>query len=309
MSLKSSILRSFFSLRSRSVERFLRRPLDVQREQFDRLLREGARTDFGRRYGLSEIRTPEEFARRVDRFDYDSFKGYIDRMLAGEADVAAPGRVRWFARSSGTTSERSKYLPVNDVSLWRCHSRGLRDVATFYVRQYPSTRVFEGKTLTLGGSCRRENGYVAGDLSAFSQEIQNSIRDSEAMTAHCERMTLTICANYGGRWDIVEAFRNILRKDPSIAEHPEKITEAMVDANLAFDWAPPVDLMIRTGGEQRISNFILWQAAYAELFASSTLWPDFDEKDLKEALDWYAGRERRFGMTGDQIKALEHGDK
>ena len=158
----------------------------------------------------------------------------------------------------------------------------------------------------------RDNGVkmrVAGDLSAFSQEIQMSIRDSEAMTAHCERMTLTICANYGGRWDIVEAFRNILRKDPSIAEHPEKITEAMVDANLAFDWAPPVDLMIRTGGEQRISNFILWQAAYAELFASSTLWPDFDENDLKEALDWYAGRERRFGMTGDQIKALEHGDK
>ena len=167
MSLKSSILRSYFSLRNRSIDRFLRRPLDVQREQFDRLLREGARTDFGRRYGLSEIHTPEEFARRVDRFDYDSFKGYIDRMLAGEADVAAPGCVRWFARSSGTTSDRSKYLPVNDASLWRCHTRGMRDVATLYVRQYPSTRVFEGKTLTLGGSCRRENGYVAGDLSAL----------------------------------------------------------------------------------------------------------------------------------------------
>lgn len=157
----------------------------------------------------------------------------------------------------------------------------------------------------------RENGVrlrVAGDLSAFSQEIRNSIRDSEAMTAHCERMTLTICANYGGRWDIVEAFKNILKKDPSIGAHPEMVTEALVDANLAFDWAPAVDLMIRTGGEQRISNFILWQAAYAELYASPTLWPDFDEKDLEAALDWYAGRERRFGMTGEQIKALGRGE-
>ena len=157
----------------------------------------------------------------------------------------------------------------------------------------------------------RENGVrlrVAGDLSAFSQEIRNSIRDSEAMTAHCERMTLTICANYGGRWDIVEAFKNILKKDPSIGAHPETVTEALVDANLAFDWAPAVDLMIRTGGEQRISNFILWQAAYAELYASPTLWPDFDEKDLDAALDWYAGRERRFGMTGEQIKALGRGE-
>ena len=115
----------------------------------------------------------------------------------------------------------------------------------------------------------RENGVklrVAGDLSAFSKDIQESIKESEAMT------------------------------------------EALVDANLAFDWAPPVDLMIRTGGEQRISNFILWQAAYAELYASPRLWPDFDENDLKEALDWYAGRERRFGMTGEQIKALGHGE-
>lgn len=149
---------------------------------------------------------------------------------------------------------------------------------------------------------------VAGDLTAFSPEIQESIRQSEVITSHCETMILTVCANYGGRWDIVEAFRNIVRKDPTIATHPERITEALVDENLAFDWAPPVDLMIRTGGEQRISNFILWQAAYAELFASATLWPDFDEKDLDEALNWYAGRQRRFGMTGEQIQALEHGE-
>ena len=117
-----------------------------------------------------EIRTPEAFAQRVERFDYTSFKPYVERMMAGEADVAAPGRVRWFARSSGTTSERSKYLPVTDVSLWRCHTRGLRDVATLYVGQYPSTRVFEGKTLTLGGTCSKSGGIVVGDLSALLVE-------------------------------------------------------------------------------------------------------------------------------------------
>jgi len=157
-------------LRSRSVERFRRRPAETQRKELERLLRECARTEFGRRYGFGEIRTPEAFAQRVERFDYTSFKPYVERMMAGEADVAAPGRVRWFARSSGTTSERSKYLPVTDVSLWRCHTRGLRDVATLYVGQYPSTRVFEGKTLTLGGTCSKSGGIVVGDLSALLVE-------------------------------------------------------------------------------------------------------------------------------------------
>ena len=157
-------------MRSRSVERFRRGAAETQRNELERLLRECARTEFGRRYGFGEIRTPEAFAQRVERFDYTSFKPYVERMMAGEADVAAPGRVRWFARSSGTTSERSKYLPVTDVSLWRCHTRGLRDVATLYVGQYPSTRVFEGKTLTLGGTCSKSGGIVVGDLSALLVE-------------------------------------------------------------------------------------------------------------------------------------------
>jgi len=167
VSFRNTILRTFFSQRSRSVERFRRHPVATQRRQLERLLGENARTEFGSRYDFASIRTPEEFAQRVDRFDYESFKPYIDRMMAGRTDVAARGRVRWFARSSGTTSERSKYLPVTDVSLWRCHTQGLRDVASFYVGQYPSTRVFEGKTLTLGGSFAERGGVVAGDLSAL----------------------------------------------------------------------------------------------------------------------------------------------
>ncbi len=152
----------------------------------------------------------------------------------------------------------------------------------------------------------RENGVrmrVAGDLSAFSAEIRQSIDESEAMTAECDRMLLTICANYGGRWDIVQAMRKMIVAHPEVADKPELITEAMVSEHMAFDWAPEVDLMIRTGGEQRISNFILWQAAYAELYVTRTLWPDFKESDFDAAIAWFNDRERRFGMTGDQVRA------
>lgn len=144
---------------------------------------------------------------------------------------------------------------------------------------------------------------VAGDLSGFSEEIQKSIAESEAMTSHCDKMVLTICANYGGRWEIVSAVQKILKTHPELAQTPEKITEDMISQNMAIDWAPEVDLMIRTGGEQRISNFILWQAAYAELFVSQVFWPDYRKEDLQLALDWYAQRERRFGMTGEQVRS------
>ncbi|MBR5458511.1 MAG: di-trans,poly-cis-decaprenylcistransferase [Burkholderiaceae bacterium] len=154
----------------------------------------------------------------------------------------------------------------------------------------------------------REHGVrmrVAGDLTAFSEDIQKSIAESEALTASCDRMMLTICANYGGRWDIVEAMRKMVKAHPDVAEHPERITEAMVSEHMAFDWAPEVDLMIRTGGEQRISNFILWQAAYAELYVTRTLWPDFRESDFNAAIVWFNDRERRFGMTGDQVRSQQ----
>ena len=129
------------------------------------------------------------------------------------------------------------------------------------------------------------------------------------MTANGRNMVLTVCANYGGRWDILSAMRSILSERPDIAKNPECITESMISEHLAFNWAPEVDLMIRTGGEQRISNFILWQAAYAELYTSSVLWPDFGPEELQKALNWYAGRERRFGMTGEQIQAQKLGSK
>ena len=167
MSLRSILLRAYFSQRERAIDTFRRHPVETQARMFRQLLRRGRRTEFGWRYNLGRIRTPEQFASMVETFDYDTFKPYIERMLAGESDVTAPGRVTLFARSSGTTSDRSKYIPVTRESLWWNHTMGMRDVATVFAANNPRSKVFDGKTLTLGGSCRQEGSHLVGDLSAL----------------------------------------------------------------------------------------------------------------------------------------------
>lgn len=167
MSLRNNLLRAFFAPRLRAIDRFRRHPVETQERMLHRLLQAGADTAFGRQYDLRHVRSVEQFQSKVDTFDYDTFKPYIERMKAGERDVTARGRVRLFARSSGTTSDRSKYIPVTRESIYRNHTLGMRDVATLFAANHPDTRVFEGKTLTLGGSCCEENGYIAGDLSAL----------------------------------------------------------------------------------------------------------------------------------------------
>ncbi len=167
MSLRSKILRGVLSYRERAVDHFRRQPHEVQVRQLRELLRLGRDTLFGRRYDMSAIRSVEQFQSRVESFDYESFKPYVERMVAGERDVTTRGRVRLFARSSGTTSDRSKYIPVTKRSLWGNHTLGTRDVAALYAAAYPDSKVLDGKTLTLGGSCVRENGNLVGDLSAL----------------------------------------------------------------------------------------------------------------------------------------------
>ncbi|WP_300720765.1 GH3 auxin-responsive promoter family protein [uncultured Alistipes sp.] len=167
MSLRSILLRAYFSQRERAIDTFRRHPVETQARMFRQLLRRGRRTEFGWRYNLGRIRTPEQFASMVETFDYDTFKPYIERMLAGESDVTAPGRVTLFARSSGTTSDRSKYIPVTRESLWWNHTMGMRDVATVFAANNSRSKVFDGKTLTLGGSCRQEGSNLVGDLSAL----------------------------------------------------------------------------------------------------------------------------------------------
>ena len=166
MSIRNSLLRTYFARRMKAIDRFRRHPDQVQAEMFRQLIARGADTEFGRRHGVAKHLTPEAFAARVGVQDYESFKPYIERMLAGEKNVAAPGRVTLFARSSGTTSDRSKFIPVTRESVWWNHTLGMRDVAAVYASAKPQTKIFDGKTLTLGGSYVRENGALIGDLSA-----------------------------------------------------------------------------------------------------------------------------------------------
>jgi undecaprenyl diphosphate synthase len=147
----------------------------------------------------------------------------------------------------------------------------------------------------------RANGVrlkVIGDLQPFGERIVHLARRAEELTAANVSLTLTIAANYGGRWDLLQAATRLARERP-VPEHG--FTEEQLAPYLALNYAPEPDLFIRTGGEQRISNFLLWQLAYTELYFTSTLWPDFDAHELDRAVAWYAERERRFGRTGDQV--------
>jgi undecaprenyl diphosphate synthase len=140
---------------------------------------------------------------------------------------------------------------------------------------------------------------VVGDLKAFPEEIQERVAKAEKLTENNEGLVLTIAANYGGRWDILNATRLAFEQNPDITL--EDINEDWLTPHLAMSYAPEPDLFIRTGGEQRVSNFLLWQLAYTEMYFTEIFWPDFDAKAFADSLDWYRRRERRFGQTGLQV--------
>ena len=138
---------------------------------------------------------------------------------------------------------------------------------------------------------------VVGDLSRFDLKLQEMVTKAEAQTAGNTRLTLTICANYGGRWDIMQAIAKMLREQPGVTD----FSEDQLAPHLAMAYAPEPDLFVRTGGEERISNFLLWQLAYSELYFTETYWPDFDGAALDQAIASYRQRERRFGRTSEQL--------
>ena len=139
---------------------------------------------------------------------------------------------------------------------------------------------------------------VIGDIAAFGADTVALVQRAEARTAGHERLTLTLAVNYGGRWDMMQALNRLTAAHPDRAGH---FTEADLAPFLASSYAPEPDLFIRTGGEQRISNFLLWQLAYSELYFTNTLWPDFGATELDTAITAYQTRERRFGRTSEQL--------
>jgi undecaprenyl diphosphate synthase len=144
---------------------------------------------------------------------------------------------------------------------------------------------------------------VVGDTRRFDANIRRAIEQGERLTAANKGLTLTIAANYGGRWDILQALNKLVKDRPEVP-----VDESALAPYLAMSYAPEPDLFIRTGGEQRISNFLLWQLAYTELYFTETLWPDFDAAALDQAIASYRSRERRFGRTSEQLEAAKRAE-
>ncbi|QID18029.1 di-trans,poly-cis-decaprenylcistransferase [Nitrogeniibacter mangrovi] len=191
----------------------------------------------------------------------------------------------------------------------RCIERGVRHLTLFAFSSENWRRPAEEVSFLMQLFVRslkkeiarlHENGIrfrVIGDLSRFDDNLVCMIRDAEAMTAGNATLELTIAANYGGRWDILQGVNALMASG-----HVGEITEDALTPHLSMAYAPEPDLFIRTGGEQRISNFLLWQLAYTELYFTDTLWPDFDGDAFDEAIASYGRRERRFGRTSEQLR-------
>ncbi len=169
------------------------------------------------------------------------------------------------------------------------------------------SRLLELFVEAMDGEIEELNGHgirlhFIGDFSQLRPEVYARLREGERRTAANGRMVLHVALSYGGRWDIVQAARGLAERAARGDIEPAGIDEEAFGAALALGAAPDPDLFIRTGGEHRISNFVLWNLAYTELYFCDTLWPDFGEADLEKAFRHFAGRERRFGLTGDQVQ-------
>ena len=217
----------------------------------------------------------------------------------------ARGKPRVFGHTRGVDAVRASLQACGErgieyLTLFAFSSENWRrpadEVSTLMKLFVSALRREVSKLVELGVRIR-----VVGDVSAFDAELRRQIAEAELKTGHNARLNLTICANYGGRWDIAQAARRAAEECTGAG--PAALAEDDIARHLALSFAPDPDLLIRTGGERRISNFLLWQLAYAELHFSDVLWPDFDAAELDRALAWYATRQRRFGMTGEQLGA------
>lgn len=142
---------------------------------------------------------------------------------------------------------------------------------------------------------------IIGDISAFDDKLQQKIKKAEELTANNQSLVLNIAANYGGRWDIIKATKALCEQVKQNQISADEISEDVFNQHVSTANLPELDLLIRTGGDHRISNFLLWQSAYAEFFFTDILWPDFNEQEFGKAIEDFANRQRRFGLTGAQI--------
>ncbi|OZI63710.1 polyprenyl diphosphate synthase [Bordetella genomosp. 1] len=229
--------------------------------------------------------------------------------------IIMDGNGRWATRRHlPRTAGHAKGVQAVRRVVEACGRRGVRYLTLFAFSSENWRRPADEVTLLMRlfvQALEREVGklqeqgvrlHVVGDLSAFEPRLRELIEDAQARTAGNDRLHLTVAANYGGRWDILQATRAMLRARPELAANPNAIDEAALSEHLSMAWAPEPDLFIRTGGEQRISNFLIWQLSYTELFFTDQYWPDIDATALDAAFEWYRTRERRFGRTSAQLR-------
>ncbi|AOS98515.1 Ditrans,polycis-undecaprenyl-diphosphate synthase ((2E,6E)-farnesyl-diphosphate specific) [Microbulbifer aggregans] len=249
-----------------------------------------------------------------------SSRGTGEELPAGPRHIAIimDGNGRWAARRglSPSAGHKAGVERIRDL-LSACRERGVEVLTLFAFSsenwQRPPKEVELLMSLFhsyLGREARRmrDEGVrlrVIGRRDRFSPRLQKAIAEAEAVTAGGERGTLVIAADYGGRWDIARAARQMAEEVAAGSRSPDSVTEDSLAAYMTLADLPPVDLLVRSSGEQRISNFILWQAAYSEFYFTDTLWPDFGTAELDMAIEAYQRRDRRFGGRNDGGLAVQ----
>ena len=229
--------------------------------------------------------------------------------------IIMDGNGRWAkARSLLRTAGHKAGLDTAREVIEHCATRGVGALTLFTFSsenwRRPESEVSRLMELFMGALGKdvrdlHKNGIrvrFIGNRGAFSNKLQQGMADGEALTAGNRRMLLNIAVGYGGRWDITEAARRFAVEVASGRAAPGDLTEKRLADGLSLGACPDPDLYIRTGGEKRISNFMLWNLAYTELYFTDVLWPDFRKAALDEALEWFAARKRRFGLTQEQVE-------
>lgn len=239
---------------------------------------------------LDPARIPKHVAIIMDGNGRWATKRLLPRLAGHRAGASSLRNALKFCRKNGI-----RYLTVYAFSTenWNRPAEEVQGLMTLFVEHLAS----ETNELIKNNIRLR----VIGDLSKFAPEVKQKLDESLQRTLTCDGLDLILALSYGGRLELVQGMQIIAQKVAKGELAPEQITDATISASLYAPDVPDPDLMIRTSGEMRISNFLLWQLAYAEIVVTPTLWPDFDEAEFERCLKEYAGRERRFGKTSAQI--------
>lgn len=222
-------------------------------------------------------------------------KRFLPRLAGHKAGVDATRRI---VEAVGKRGIEVLSLFTFSSENWQRPSEEVENILNLFLRALQS----DAKSLDKSNVRLR----IIGDLSAFSPKLQQHISEAESLTANNSGLTLVIAANYGGQWDILNATKKIALQVKTGQCDPEAITPELFQSHLSLQGLPYPDLFIRTSGEQRISNFFLWQLAYTELYFPDVFWPDFEESVLEDALRFFASRQRRFGLTDEQAEAKKN---